>query len=297
MASSQLKGKICLVTGGNSGLGFVTARELARMGATVAIVCRDRARGEAALAALTTASGGGALELLIADLSSQDSIRELARDFKQRHDRLHVLVNNAGAANGNRELTVDGHERTFATNHLGYFLLTELLLDLLRASAPARVVNVASQMQAMGSLRFEDLMTERNYSWGRAYSQSKLANVVFTYELARRLEGTGVTANCVHPGAVGTNFGSNTGLFFRNLVQVGRPFLLSPERGAQTLIWLASSPEVEGVTGKYFERKKEIRSQPASYDPALAKRLWEVSEQLTRGGSLSGRGPGGLAGG
>jgi len=274
--------EVCLVTGGNSGIGFATARELARMGANVSIVCRDRARGEKALQDLKSQSEGGNLELLVADLSSQASIRELARSFREKHDRLHVLVNNAGTANGKRELTVDGYERTFATNHLGYFLLTELLRDLLVASAPARVVNVASQAQQMGQIRFDDLMGERRYgSWG-AYSQSKLANVVFTYELARRLAGSGVTVNCLHPGTVATNLVSNVGPILRTAARVGRFFLLTPEKGAETVVWLASSPEVAGISGKFFERKRQIRSQPASYDPALGKRLWEVSEQLTQ---------------
>ena len=278
--NNSMAGKVCLVTGANTGLGKITARELAKMGATVIMVARSEARGKAALADVQQASGSSQVHLMLADLSSQDSTRQLAEQFKAQYNRLDVLVNNAGAIFNNRQLSVDGYEMTFALNHLGYFLLTNLLLDRLKASAPARIVNVASGVHTGGSLNFADLMLEKKYRSFAAYSQSKLANVLFTYELARRLEGSGVTANTLHPGGVGTQFGAGEGMLgwvFKLL----RPFLLTPEQGAETQIYLASSPEVAGVTGKYFDKKKPVQSSNLSYDTAVAQTLWQISEELT----------------
>lgn len=279
--SGSMAGKVCMVTGANSGIGKVTALELARKGATVVMVCRSRERSEKALAEIRQAVGGAAVELMIADLSSQQSVRALADSFRQKYDRLDVLVNNAGAFFLEREITVDGLESTFAVNHLGYFLLTNLLLDMLKASAPSRVVCVSSGAEAAGTINFDDLQGEQTYSHWRAYAQSKLANVLFTKELARRLEGTGVTVNCLHPGFVRTNLAGGSRLG-RLLVAMMRPFTISAEAGAETSIYLASSPEVEGVTGKYFIKKRAVepRSRTAR-DFAVAKRLWQVSEQLT----------------
>jgi NAD(P)-dependent dehydrogenase (short-subunit alcohol dehydrogenase family) len=278
-----MRGKICVVTGASSGIGKMTAIGLAQRGATIVAVCRDPARGEAAVAEIKERSGHADVSLALCDLSSQRSIRALAAELKAKLPKIHVLVNNAGLIVGQRELTDDGLERTFALNHLGYFLLTDLLLDVLKASAPARIVSVASEAQQMGRIDFEDLHGERSYSALRAYAQSKLANIVFTYELSRRLEGTGVTATCAHPGAVASRFGETGSGWFRWLIRIGRPFLLSEERGAETPIWLASAPELEGVTGKYFAKKKELRSSKVSYDPEVARRLWEVSERLIAG--------------
>ncbi len=277
----MMKERVCLVTGASSGIGKKTALGLARKGATVILLCRDRGRGEAALSEIKAESGNDRVALELCDLSSQRSIRAFAEGFEARHPALHVLVNNAGLIVGERTITEDGLELTFALNHLGYFLLTTLLLDLLKKSAPARIVNVASEAQSIGRIDFEDLGGERAYNPMRAYCQSKLANVVFTYELARRLEGTGVTANCLHPGAVGTNFGQTGTPFFRFLVRLGKPFLLSEEKGAETSIFLASDPEIEGVSGKYFAKKKAVRSSKVSYDLVAAARLWEVSGKLT----------------
>ncbi len=275
-----MKGKICLVTGANSGIGKVTALELARAGATVVMVARNKAKGEEALAEVRRASGSNTVELMLADLSSQKSIRSLAEQFKAKYDRLDVLVNNAGAILSNRELSVDGYEMTFALNHLGYFLLTNLLLDRLKAGAPSRVVNVSSAAHRMGHIHFDDLQLERGYSAWKAYGQSKLANVLFTVELARRLEGTGVTANSLHPGFVRSNF--NTGTAVNRLVmKLVSPFAISVEKGAETSVYLATSPEVEGVTGKYFAKKQVARTSAEANDPAVARRLWEVSEKLT----------------
>ncbi len=279
--NSQMTGKVCLITGANSGLGYQTALALAGMGATIVMVCRNRAKGEAAQAAIKTASKNQNIDLMLADLSSQASIRELATAFKAKYTALHVLVNNAGLVLGERKLTTDGLEMTFAVNHLAYFLLTNLLLDTLKASAPARIINVSSNAQGFAPLDFDDLMAEKRFSSMRSYSQSKRANVVFTYELARRLAGTGVTVNAVHPGAVRTNFGSGTRSLFGLIARLARPFELSPEQGAQTIIYLASSPDVEGVTGKFFAKKKELKSANQTYDTAVQGQLWDVSAKLT----------------
>lgn len=277
----DLTGRICLVTGASTGIGKVTARELARMGGTVIMVSRDPGRGQAALADVQRATGSQKVSLLLADLSSQQEVRRLAREVQDRVGALHVLVNNAGAIYARREVTVDGLERTFATNHLAYFLLTVLLLPLIKRSAPARIVNVASQAHRPAVLDLNDLQLERRYGAMRAYRQSKLANVLFTYELARRLEGSGVTANCLHPGVVATHFGRNNPGLLSFLFRLASPFLLTPEQGAETVVYLATSPKVAQVSGKYFYRCRPIRSSRLSYDETLARRLWEVSERLT----------------
>ncbi|RMH01141.1 MAG: SDR family oxidoreductase [Chloroflexi bacterium] len=281
---SDMKGKICMVTGANAGIGKQTALELAKMGATVVLVCRNRARGEAAQAEIRQVSGNDQVDLLLADLSSQQSIHELAKTFKEKYDRLHVLVNNAGAWFQNRQLSVDGIEMTFALNHLGYFLLTHLLLDVLVVSAPSRIVNVSSGAHHNGRIHFEDLQFEKRYRGFAAYSQSKLANILFTYELARRLEAhgiQGVTVNCLHPGFVASNFGRNNGLLAKVALTFLRPIAVDVRKGAETSVYLASSPEVEGVTGKYFDKKKAVRSSAISYDEEVARRLWEISEEMT----------------
>src|SRR5205085_10795931 len=277
--NSSMQGKICMVTGANSGIGKATALELAQMGATVVMVCRDRARGEEARSEITTKSRNNAVDLLQADLSSQQSIRQLVEHFKQRYTHLHVLINNAGAAFTGRRETVDGLEMTFAVNYLAPFLLTHLLLDVLKASAPARIVNVSSATQASGYIQMDDLQAEKHYR--SAYGQSKLAVVLFTYELARRLQGTGVTANCLHPGFVATHFGqSGAGPAFGLLVKVIGSFGTSPQEGAKTSIYLASSPEVEGVTGQYFVKSIPKRSAAISYEESLQRHLWEQSAKL-----------------
>jgi retinol dehydrogenase-14 len=279
--NSSMRGKVCLITGGNSGIGKATALGLANTGATVVVVGRDRGRGEAAVAEIRGKSGNGSVDLMLADLSSQESIRQLAKDFKDTYQRLHVLINNAGVFLSKRTVTVDGIETTFAVNHLAPFLLTNLLLDVLEASAPARIVNVTSSGERSGAINLDDLQGEAKYSGFRAYNQSKLAMILFTYELARRLEGTGVSANCVHPGVVVTNLGSGSSGSFGLLLRLMRPFFSSPEKGAEPSIYLASSPEVEGVSGKYFAKKAEARSSEQSYNEEMGRRLWQVSAELT----------------
>ncbi len=278
----NMQNKMVMVTGANAGIGKVTARELAKMGATVIMVARSRQRGEEALAEVKAASGNENVVLMLADLSSQDSIRQLAVEFKANYDRLHVLVNNAGAIFMKRRESVDGLEMTFALNHLGYYLLTMLLLETLQASAPARIVNVTSGAHFGGRIQFADLQMQKGYAGFRAYSASKLANVLFTYELARRLAGQGVTVNCLHPGFVASNFAKNNGLLARMGMKLLSPFALSSEEGAETSIYLASSPEVEGVTGKYFAKKRPVKSAAQTYDEAVARRLWKISGELVR---------------
>jgi retinol dehydrogenase 14 len=276
--------RVCLITGATSGIGKATAMGLANMGASVVLVSRDRGKGEAVMTEIKEKSGNASVDLLLADVSSQEEIRRLAEEFKEAYPRLDVLINNAGVFSSKRITTADGIEMTFAVNHLAYFLLTNLLLDVLKASAPSRIVNVSSGDHSNGTIDFDDLQGEKGYKGPKAYSQSKLANVLFTYELARRLEGTGVTANCLHPGGrmpVRTNFGSGVSGVFGLMVRALRPLMISPEQGAETSIYLASSPEVEGVSGKYFVKKTEARSSDESYDEKIARRLWQVSAELT----------------
>jgi NAD(P)-dependent dehydrogenase (short-subunit alcohol dehydrogenase family) len=275
-----MRGKLCLITGGSRGIGQAAAIDLAGMGAQVVIVARDAERGAATVARIQRETGQAA-GLLMADLSSLAGVRQVAQEYRAQYGRLDVLVNNAGAVFSRRSSTVDGFERTFALNHLAYFLLTNLLIDLLRADAPSRIVNVSSAAHQGAVLDFDDLQTEQKYSGFRAYGRSKLANILFTHELARRLKSTGVTANCLHPGVVATGFNRNNGLLMRLGMTIARPFLISPEKGAQTIVYLASSPEVEGVTGEYFVNCTATSSSPVSYDDEAARRLWDVSASLT----------------
>jgi NAD(P)-dependent dehydrogenase (short-subunit alcohol dehydrogenase family) len=280
--NQTMQGKICLITGANSGIGKATALGLARRGATVVLVSRDRARGEQAQSEIKEESGNPHIDALIADLSSQQSIHQLADDFKQRYSQLHVLINNAGVFSVRKHLTVDGLDMMFAVNQLAPFLLTNLLLDVLKASAPARVVIVSSDSHEANYLQLDDLQSEKQYRPMRAYGQSKLALVLFTYELARRLEGTGVTANCLHPGFVATNIAQRD---MPDIVRLlAKPIFLfgiSPEEGAKTSIYLASSPEVEGVTGKYFVKSVPKISAPLTRDVTLQHKLWQVCAVMT----------------
>ena len=270
----------CLVTGGTSGIGLITARELLRSGARVVITSRDAAKGAAVAERLARETGNANVEVLACDFASLDSIRAAAAEFRRRHDRLHVLVNNAGGLNPKRALSKDGLELTFAVNHLGYFLLTNLLLDVLKASAPARVVSGASEASRVGRIDFDDLQASGRYSATRQYGTTKLMNIAFALELAERLRGSGVTSNALHPGVVASDFGAVGGLV--GLVyKLGGPFMLTPEQGARTQIFLAASPEVEGVTGGYFIRKKQQAPPRQAGDAEVRRKLWEASEQLT----------------
>jgi NAD(P)-dependent dehydrogenase (short-subunit alcohol dehydrogenase family) len=280
-----LEGRTCLVTGATSGIGQETALGLAREGARVLIVGRDPARAEAARKDIAARSGSSRVEVVRADLASLREIAKLADEVRSRCDALHVLVNNAGLVNQRRELTVDGLEATFAVNHLAYFALTLGLLDLLRAGANARIVNVASDAHKFGAIDWDDLQSERRYrglpivSGMRVYGTSKLMNILFTRELAARLQGSGVTANCVHPGAVSTRLGAQNGAA-KLITPLLRPFMLSPAQGAETSIFLATAPELAGVTGRYFAKRRELQPSRAASDAADARRLWQHSLEL-----------------
>lgn len=273
--------KQCLVTGATSGIGKVTARDLAAQGASVVIVGRNQEKSEHTVEQLRQETGNTQVEYLLADLSIQKEIRRLAEKYKDRYDRLDILINNAGAIFFSRQETQEGLEMSFALNHLGYFLLTNLLLDLLKRSAPVRIINVSSESHRGASINFDDLQCEEKYSPMRAYGQSKLANILFTYELDRRLENDNIIVNALHPGFVASNFGKNAGLLGKIVMPVLHLFAKSPKRGAQTCIYLASSPEVEGVSGKYFIDRQPATSSEESYDPQIAARLWAISEELT----------------
>lgn len=279
---ARVEGKVCVVTGANVGIGLETARGLARLGATVVMTSRDRARGEAALADVRASIAGAKVELLDLDLGSLAKVRAAAAELLLRHARIDVLVNNAGLVLSERKETVDGFEQTFAVNHLGPFLFTNLLLERLKASAPARIVNVASQAhRGSKGLDFDDLQAKRRFSSLRAYGDSKLANILFTIELARRLGGS-VTANAVHPGVVRSGFGRDgdaRGLL-RYAIAIARPFMIGPVKGAETSIHVAVAPELEGVTGRYFMKKKEASPTAYARDAAAARRLWDESARL-----------------
>jgi NAD(P)-dependent dehydrogenase (short-subunit alcohol dehydrogenase family) len=282
----NMQGKTVLITGGNSGIGKETAVALAKAGANVVFTSRDAAKGAAA-AADVSARAGRDVAWMPLDLASFASIRRFADDFLSRYDRLDVLVNNAGLMQQHRSETQDGFETTFGVNHLGHFLLTQLLLDRVKSSAPARIVNVASDAhrQARSGLDFDDLQSTKGYGGLTVYGKSKLANIYFTRELARRLEGSGVTANALHPGTVATGFGQDgdvTGVFALGF-QLVRPFFKKPAQGAETSIYLASAPEVDGVTGKYFADCKEKQPTKVAQDDDAARKLWEISESLVAG--------------
>ena len=276
-----MKDKTVLITGANAGIGLETSVGLAKLGARVLMVSRDEGRGREALDIVKEKTGNYNIHLLIADLSDPSAIRNLARDVERDFGALHVLLNNAAVIPRRRELTKDGLEVQFAVNHLAYFHLTGLLLGLLKANAPARVVNVSSQVHAGATIEFDDLQSEREYGRTRVYGKTKLANILFTYELARRLEGTGVTANCLHPGVVATNLLADAGGLPRKLKAVTRIAAVSMETGARTSVYLASSEEVEGVSGKYFVKEKAVPSSPESYDEEAARRLWDISCRMT----------------
>lgn len=280
LSDRSMSGKTCLVTGANSGIGLVTARTLAQRGAKVIVVARDHEKCAAVTRDMIDQTGNPDVSFLIADLASQADIRKLAAEVEQRHERLDVLVNNAGAFFADRLQSPDGLEMTFALNHLAYFHLTNLLLDLLKRSAPSRIVNVSSEAHRVHKLDFDDLQGERSFSGVRAYNRSKLANLLFTYELARRLEGSGVTVNALHPGFVNTAIFDGNGRIGWWLRAAARFAAISPEKGAQTSIHVASAPEVEGVAGVYFMNSKPAKSSSASHSRSAADRLWKISAEL-----------------
>jgi NAD(P)-dependent dehydrogenase (short-subunit alcohol dehydrogenase family) len=278
---TTMQGKICLITGGTNGIGKSTAQGLARLGATVVIVGRDAQKTRQVVEEIRSATDNENVDSLLADLSSQQEVRRLASEFKRKYSQLHVLLNNAGGTFTPRQLSVDGIEMTLALNHLAYFLLTNLLLDMLEVSAPARIINVSSDAHSRGTIDFDNLQGERSYSSFGPYGNSKLANILFTIELARRLEGTGVTVNALHPGLTSTGFGKNNPGLLMKIMGVVIPLIArSPEKGAVTSIYLASSPEVQSITGKYFVDCKVTQPAPQATDSAVARQLWDVSADM-----------------
>ncbi len=277
---NDMANRVCMVTGASSGIGLETAAALAGMGADVVLVVRDPTRGQLAIDEILRRHPMARVESIVADLSVVSQMRHVAREYRARHERLHVLVNNAGVMMGKRTETPDGLETNFAINYLAPFLLTHDLLPALVAGAPSRVIVVSSMMHRMGRLHLDDLQSRRDYNYLRAYSTTKLMSLMFTYELARRLEGTGVTANALHPGFVATGIGRSSGLLFRSIMRIARPFEKSPADGARTSIYLASSAEVEGVTGRYFIDCRPRRSSAISYDQQLQRTLWMETERL-----------------
>ena len=276
-----MKGKVCVITGATSGIGVVAAERLAAMGARLVLVGRDKARGEAALAQIRRQVPGAELRIHYADLSRLAEMNHLAAEIAALEPRIDVLINNAGAVFNERRVTEDGFERTFALNHMAYFVLSNRLKERLIAAAPARIVNVASDAHRGQTLDFGDLQSAHGYRGFTVYGRSKLANILFTRELARRLAGTGVSANCLHPGFVATRFGeNNSGLFRLGLGFAKRFFALSPEKGAQTIVYLASAPEVAQRTGGYFAQSRPATPTAAAQDDGAARRLWEESARL-----------------
>ena len=276
-----MKDKVVIVTGANSGTGKWTAIELAKMEAKVVMVCRDKLRGEAALREVKELSGNETVELMICDLASLSSVKNFCDLFKNKYDKLDILVNNAGVILPSRHETRDGYELQFGVNHLGHFLLTNLLLDLIIKSAPSRIIVVASGAHKAGKIHFEDINLTNKWNMLKAYSQSKLANVLFTYELSRRLEGTGVTVNALHPGTVKSNFAVNRDTGFGKVIMKGlQPFFQTAQKAAGTSIYLSSSDEVEGITGKYYHKNKALESSNLSYDEETAEKLWTISEDM-----------------
>lgn len=274
-----MKNKTILITGGSDGIGKETAKRLAEMGANVVIVGRNPAKTEAAAQEIQQETGAS-VDVLIADLSDLNQVKRLAGEVRSQYPQLNILINNAGAIFLSRGETVDGYERTFALNHLSYFLLTDLLLDTLKKNTPARIINVASGAHYPGVIYFDDLMFTKRYRFRKVYSQSKLANVMFTYALARRLEGIGVTVNSLHPGFVRSNFASGNGRLAKIIRPIAFRSAITVEQGAETTIYLASSDEVEGISGKYYTLLKEKRSSDLSYDEEAQEKLWAMSEDL-----------------
>jgi NAD(P)-dependent dehydrogenase (short-subunit alcohol dehydrogenase family) len=278
-----MKGKVVLITGGNSGIGLEAAVKIAKLGAELVLVARDKTKGDAAVADVKQRGGNDAVSLLLCDFSDQASIRKLAEEFRAGHDRLDLLINNAGSVSDSRKLTSDGIEQTFAVNHLGYFLLTNLLLDLIEKSAPARIVNVSSVGHYSGDMDFENLQYEKGgYFIMRAYNRSKLGNVLFTTELARRMEGKNVTVNCLHPGAVRTNIWSHAPWYSKPFLAIMKLFMISAEEGGDRIFHLAASDDVTGQTGGYYDKRKKKEPSALAQDAALAKRLWETSAQMVK---------------
>jgi NAD(P)-dependent dehydrogenase (short-subunit alcohol dehydrogenase family) len=276
-----MRGRVCLITGATNGIGLETARCLAEKGATLVLVGRNPEKTASVAAELRRSTSNANIDTMLADLSLMSETRKLAEQFLAKYDRLDVLINNAGGVFASRELTSEGLEYTFALNHLSYFLLTNLLLDILKDTAPSRIVNVSSEAHRPVELDFDNLQGEKGYNPFRIYSRSKLMNIMFTYALSRRLTGTGVTANVLEPGFVNSGFAKNNNVFWKIAMVFARPFTISPEAGAQTPIYLAASPEVSQITGRYFSECKPRQPNDSAIDIQAQEKLWEISAQIT----------------
>ena len=278
----DMRGKYVLLTGATSGIGRACAHELARMGATVTIICRDEIKGKALMEEVVASAGNDKFEILIGDLGVQADIRRMADEYLASGKPIHVLLNNAAVVNVKRQVTVDGIEAMFATNHLAYFLLTNLLMERIKESAPARIVNVASSGHGLvKDMGFDDIQAERFYKTFKIYGRSKLGNILFTRELAERLRSHDVTVNALHPGAVSTGLGAQNYAWSKALLALLRPFFRSPEQGAATSLYVATAEELNGITGKYFADCKQANPKPWALDDAAARRLWALSEEMT----------------
>ena len=279
--TAAMKDRVVMITGANSGIGKAASLALAKMGANVIMVARNQEKGEDARSEIVKESQNNSVDLLVADLSSLESVRKLATDFQKKYSKLHVLVNNAGLFNQRRKVTTDGYENTFATNYLAPFLLTNLQLPTLEASAPSRIINVSSVGHYNGHVNFDDLNLEKEYGGWKAYGQSKLALVLFTHELAKELQGTGVTVNAVHPGTVATNIWTRPLGPAGFIMALPKLFMASPKQGAETIVYLASSDDARDLNGEYLEKLKVKKSSDESYDEQVAQRLWDISAKLT----------------
>jgi NAD(P)-dependent dehydrogenase (short-subunit alcohol dehydrogenase family) len=280
-SNTTMKDKVVMITGANSGIGKAASLAIAKMSATLVMVVRNKERGETARAEIIKKSQNSSVDLLLADLSSLESVRQLTSEFEKKYSRLHVLINNAGLFNQRRNITTDGYENTFATNYLAPFLLTNLQLGTLKASAPSRIINVSSVGHYNGHINFDDLNLEKEYGGWKAYGQSKLALVLFTHELAKKLQGTGVTVNAVHPGTVATNIWTRPLGPAGFIMSLPKLFMTSPQKGAETIVYLASSDDAKGLNGEYLEKLKVKKSSDESYNEEIAQRLWDVSVKLT----------------
>src|SRR6266516_6617809 len=278
---TTMKDKVVMITGANSGIGKAASLALAKMGANLVMIARDKERGEAARSEIIRASQNDLVDLLLADLSSLESVGQLASEFQKKYSKLHVLINNAGLFNQRRHVTTDGYENTFATNYLAPFLLTNLQLPILKASAPRRIINVSSVGHYNGHINFDDLNLEKEYGGWKAYGQSKLALVLFTHELAKKLQGARVTVNSVHPGTVATNIWTRPLGPAGFIMALPKLFMTTPRQGAETIVYLASSPDAKDLNGEYLEKLKVKKSSDESYNEEIAQRLWDVSAKLT----------------
>jgi NAD(P)-dependent dehydrogenase (short-subunit alcohol dehydrogenase family) len=280
-SDSNMKSRVCLITGATSGIGFAAAKELARLESNVTIIGRNKEKCNETVSKIIEYTGNPNVDFILADLSTLSEVRNAAIQFLEKNRKLDVLINNAGVSLGKYQETTEGIEKTIVVNHLSHFLLTNMLLDTIKKSAPSRIINVSSELHRRAQINFDDLYMKNNYRGMKAYGNSKLMNILFTYELSRRLEGTRVAVNAMHPGLVRTNLGGNSGIISKMIWSLITLFAKSAEDGAKTIIYLATEPRIENITGKYFSNEKEVNSSTLSYDEKISERLWSMSKKLT----------------